>query len=155
VALVGLAALVSPTLGHAESRTGSASGRAGLDFRITIPAVVRATVIAQPDYLLIEDRHISSGYIDLDGGTSIQLTRNSRAGDPIAATYDTQLLSRIEVQVSSQNLAASSGTGTMRVTSGLATNKLVPISYRLYLAPGVQKGSYRWPVALSFSPIAV
>lgn len=153
--LLCLATLFASGNSRAASQTGAASGTAGLDFRIVIPAVVRATIIVQPDAILIEDRHISKGYIDLKGETSIRLTSNSRAGYVLAAAYDTQLLARIDVQVSSQNLVASSGFGTMRVTSGLATNKVVPISYRLYLLPGVQKGSYRWPVALSFSPIAV
>ena len=57
----------------------------------------------------------------------------------------------VEVQISGQNLNASSGAGSMRVNSDIAIDKVVPISYRLHLAPGARAGHYRWPVALAFS----
>ena len=151
VFVVGVAALAMPTIGFAESRTGGGSPRAGLDFRIVIPAVIRVKAVTQPERIVIEDRHIDQGYIDLDAGTSVKLTVNTRDGYLLSASYDPQLLSGVEVRVSSQKLTASSGFGSMRVASGLMTDKLVPISYRFHLVPGTRAGDYRWPVALAFS----
>ncbi len=144
--------LVLPMTALAENQNGSTRARAGIDFRIVIPAIVRAKVMSQMDSVTVEDRHIAAGYIDLDESTSLTLTSNSRNGYVITASYDTKLLSRIDIKISNQNLTASSGTSSMRVASGLIIDKIVPVSYRLHFAPGAQPGSYRWPIALVFSP---
>ncbi len=149
--IVGLAMLVVSTTSHADSGTGNTGAQASLNFRITIPAIIRVTPVVQPDHLIIEDRHIADGYIDLDAGTSVNITINSRGGYVLSARYDSKVLSRVEVRVASQNLTTSSGYGSMRVSSGLLTDKLVPIGYRMHLAPGVRAGDYGWPVALAFS----
>lgn len=149
---LGLATLAMPSL--ADSRTGTTGAKASIDFCIVIPAIIRVTPVTQPDHVVIDDRHIALGYIDLDAGTSVKLTSNNRSGYLLAASYDVQLLSKVEVRISSQHLTASSGHGSIRVASGLTTEKLVPIGYRLYLAPGVLAGAYRWPVALAFSLVA-
>ncbi|MEQ1515424.1 MAG: hypothetical protein ABL931_02920 [Usitatibacteraceae bacterium] len=154
-AVIGAAMFLMSSVSLAESRTGSASGRAGLDFRIVVPPIVRATLVAQPDRVVIEERHVTAGSIDMDAGTSVKLTSNNREGYVLAASYDTGLLSKVDVRVSHQNLVASSGFGSIRVRSGLAVEQLTPIAYRFYLLPGVRAGSYRWPVALTFSPVAV
>jgi hypothetical protein len=148
---VGFAFLTMPTFSFADSRTGSAGAQASIDFCIIIPAIIRITTVTQPERLVIEDRHISQGFIDLDAATAVKITINHRDGYLLSARYDAQLLSAIEVRVSSHNLATSAGAGSMRVASGLATDKLLPISYRLYLAPGARAGDYRWPVTLAFS----
>lgn len=128
----------------------SAAG-ARLDFRIKIPAIIRVTPVTHPERIVIEDRHVAQGYVDLDTGTTVRLTVNTRAGYLLSATYNSSLLASIEVMVSRQNLTISTGYGSMQVASGLITDKIVPISYRLHLASGVQAGEYRWPVALAFS----
>ena len=146
-----LAASVLPSTSVADSLTGATAAQSRLDFRIVIPAVIRVTPVVQPDHIVVESNHIEQGYIDLDGGTAIKLTSNSRSGFQLSASFDSQLLSRVEVRVSNQSLHASSGFGSMRVLSGLIVDKLVPISYRLHLLPGARAGQYRWPVALVFS----
>lgn len=130
---------------------GALSSSASLNFRIEIPAVIRVTPVSQPERLVISQRHIDQGYIDLDAGTSVKLTNNTRSGYMLTASYNAQLLSSVEVRVANQQLASSSGFGSMRVISGMVVDKLVDIGYRLHLAPGVRAGEYRWPVALAFS----
>lgn len=149
--LIGVAAAGIPGTSLAESRTGTSGAGASLNFRITIPAMIRVNAMTQPDRIVIGEQHVTQGFIDLDAGTSVNLTSNNRDGYVLTTRYDSTLLSAVEVHVSSQTLTASSGTGSMRVTSGFIVNKLVPISYRMHLAPGVRAGEYRWPVALAFS----
>lgn len=140
------------TLGcHAESQLAASTTRARLDFRITIPAIIRVTPLVQPERIVIEDRHIAQGYIDLDTGTAVKLTVNTRAGYVLSASYNSALLAGVELRISNQNLTISSGYGSMQVASGFMTDKIVPIAYRLHLASGVQAGEYRWPIALAFS----
>ena len=149
--MVALAILVFPKVSFADSGVGSSGAQANIQFRIVIPAIIRVTPVTQPEHIVIEDRHVAQGYIDLDAGTSVRLTNNTRNGYMLTANYDAQLLSSVEVRVSNHNMTASSGVGSIRVVSGLAVDKLVPIGYRLNLAKGVQTGQYRWPVALAFS----
>jgi len=148
-------ALATPVLSYADSQTGTTNGRASLDFRIVIPAVIRVSAVTQPDYIIINEQHITQGYVDLDASTVIKITNNTRNGYLLNARYDTQFLTKVEVQISGQNLTASFGAGSMRVSTGIAVDKLVPISYRLHLIPGVGAGQYRWPVALAFSLASV
>lgn len=148
---VTLATLIVPMRSFAEGRADTAGARANIDFRIVIPAMIRVTMVTQPDNILIEDRHIAQGYLDLDAGSSVRLTSNTRDGYLLQASYDSRILSSVEVRVSSQNLTASMGFGSMRVASGLIIDKLILISYRLHLAPSVRAGQYRWPLALAFS----
>ncbi|MEO8385102.1 MAG: hypothetical protein ABI583_07670 [Betaproteobacteria bacterium] len=153
--LAGLLTLVVPTIGHAESKTGTNSNSASVNFRIVIPAIIRVSAVSQPEHILIENRHIAQGYVDLDASTLVKITINTRSGYLLGAQYDAHFLTKVEVQMSGQNLIASTGAGSMRVDSGIIIDKLVPISYRLHLAPGVRAGDYRWPVALAFSLAAV
>ena len=149
--VAGLLILSVPISSYANGHIGTSSAGARIDFRIVIPAIIRVAAVAQPERIVVEARHVAQGYIDLDAGTSVKITNNTRGGFLLTASYDAQLLSMVEVRISGQNLTASSGTGSMRVESGVVVDKLVPISYRLYLAPGARTGDYRWPVALAFS----
>ena len=153
--VVSFALLAIPSRSFAESKTGVSSAAASVQIRIVIPAVIRVTVVTQPKRFFIEERHVAQGYIDVEGATSVKLTSNNRDGYQLNASYDSQLLSSIEVRISSQQLNATIGSGSMRVRSGLATNKLVPIDYRFHLVPQVRSGDYRWPVALVFSLVPV
>lgn len=148
---VALALFALPGIGHAQRAVAASGGTSAVDFRITIPILIKVKPVAQPDQIAIDARHIAQGFIDIDAATAVKLTSNNRDGYLLTANYDTRLLSSVEVRVSHQHFTASSGTGSMRVASGLATDKLVPIGYRLHLAPGVRPGQYRWPVALAFS----
>ncbi len=149
--LAGLLALTAATSCHAESQTGTSAAQTSLDIRVVIPAYIRVSRVTQPDQFVIENRHITQGYIDLDAATLVKITNNTRNGYLLAAQYDAEMLSKIEVKVAGKNLTASSGVGCMRVDSGVVLDKLVPISYRLHLARGVRAGGYPWPVALAFS----
>ncbi|MEO8101496.1 MAG: hypothetical protein ABI790_03165 [Betaproteobacteria bacterium] len=140
-----------PLTGHAENRTGTTSARAHIDFRIIVPAIIKVSAVTQPAQLAIDERHVAQGYVDLDAGTSVRLTSNSHAGYQMSAQYDSLLLSSIEVVVASQRLTVSAGYGSIRVAAGRIVDEVIPISYRLHLAPGVIAGHYRWPVALAFS----
>ena len=146
-----IAALLWPVYSSAESQTGTSSARASLDFRIVIPAIVRVKAIAQPDTLQITGSDIARGYIDLEAGSSVTLTTNSPLGYLLTARYDRQLLAAIEVRMSNENMNTNSGIGSMRMASAFAVDKVVPISYRLYLAEGIAPGVYQWPVRLDFS----
>jgi hypothetical protein len=150
---VAFLALLDPAYSFAESNTGAASAGASVNFRINIPAIMRVTPVTQPARLTIEQKHIAQGYIDFEA--SVKLTNNTRSVYSVSASYDVQLLSKVEVRVSGQQLSVSSGAGNIHIASGLAFDKLVPISYRLHLAPGTGQGEYRWPVALAFSLSAV
>lgn len=149
--IAGAAAFSASTFSYADSRADGRTASANMNFRIVVPAIIRVIPVKQPRFIIIGDADIARGYIDLDTGTTVKLTVNDRAGYLLSARYDANLLSGAEVRISNQKLTATSGYGSMRVASGLVTDKLVPIGYRLHLARDVRAGQYRWPVTLAFS----
>ncbi|MEP7156254.1 MAG: hypothetical protein ABI905_10815 [Betaproteobacteria bacterium] len=140
-----------PVAALAGSSTGTTSASASLNFRIEIPAVMRVTPVAQQQHIVIRQRDIDRGYVDVEGATSVKLTNNTRNAYVLSASYNPQLLAAVEVRIDRHRLNASAGVGSMRVATGFIVDKLVDISYRFQLAPGVRAGEYRWPVALAFS----
>ena len=153
--VAGLVALTAAVSSHADSQTGTNSSSASVNVRIVIPAIIRVSTVSQPETILIEQQHIAQGYIDLEASTLVKITNNTRNGYLLAAQYDMQFLARVDVQISGQILSALPGMASMHVDAGIAIDKLVPISYRLHLAPGVRVGNYRWPVSLAFSLAAI
>jgi hypothetical protein len=152
VFLMATTALINPTHSNAESRTDTTTAKAGIDFRIVVPAIVRATILDQPDWIEVNKRHIELGYIDLQEATSIKLTSNSRAGYALTVNYNAKLLHRVDIQIANQSMTSSSAPSSRQIPSGVIIDQKVPVSYRLHLTSDVRPGIYRWPVALTFSP---
>lgn len=155
VALALFSALLWPFHTNAESQTAANAARASVDFRIVVPAIVRVKAIVQPDQLLVTEADIARGYVDIEAGSSVIFTTNSRLGYLLSATFDQRLLASIEVRAANRLLQADSGSGSWHMASSYAVDQVMPISYRLHLAPAVQAGSHRWPVSLQFSLSAV
>ncbi len=153
--LLGIAVFLMSGAVFAESARGAPDAKAQLDFKIVIPSMVRVKALVQPDRITIEQAQVERGYIDLDAASSLLLTSNSRQGYVLSASFDSGLLASVEVKVANQVLRAADGLASMRVDAPMLVDKLVGVSYRLYLKPGVRAGDYRWPVALAFSPSVV
>ena len=153
--MLGLAAFLMSGVVFAESSAGSNPAAARLEFAIVVPAMIRVKALAQPDGITIGQAQIDQGYVDLDAASSLLLTSNSRQGFVLSASYDSGLLAGVEIRIANQILRAAGGLASMRVDAPMLVDKLVGISYRLYLKPGVRAGDYRWPVALAFTPSVV
>ncbi len=78
--LAAACVLVVATGALAESTLGSTVAHTALDFRITIPPVVKAEARADPASLQVTAGDVERGYVDLDGASSLVLTSNAHQG---------------------------------------------------------------------------
>jgi hypothetical protein len=126
-----------------------------INFKITIPAIMRITGLEQPDSVTIEPRHVAQGFIDLDGATSLRLTNNTRLGSTLAVAFDPTWVARVVVRARGHEHEVAGANGTVQLTNSRSTNELVQLGFRLYLRAGAESGNYRWPVALTITSRAV
>jgi hypothetical protein len=137
------------------ANNGSMTASGSINFRITIPAIMRITGLEQPDNVTIEPRHIAQGFIDLDSATSLRLTNNTRLGSTLAVAFDPTWVARVVVRAKGLEHEVAGANGTVQLTNGRSTNELVQLGFRLYLRAGAESGNYRWPVALTITSRAV
>ena len=135
---------------RAESMTGAPGAQAHIDFRIVIPAIVRARALTTPRYLPVGADDVARGYVDVDDATSLVLTSNSPSGYAVAVAFDERLVSRVEVRIQGNTLEASSRESWLHVDAPKMLEAPLRVGYRLYLAAGARAGTYRWPVTLAF-----
>jgi hypothetical protein len=135
---------------RAESMTGTSGAQAHIDFRIVIPAVVRARAFTTPKYLPIGEDDVARGYVDLDAATSLVLTSNNPSGYAVSVAFDERLVSRVEVRIQGNTLETASRDSWLHVAAPKMLDVPLRVGYRIYLAPGARVGTYRWPVALAF-----
>ena len=156
--MAGLALVASLTSisSHAEANTalGGSKASAPLNFRIVIPAIVRVKGLMQASGVTITQNDVDRGHLDLVAASTLMLTSNSRNGYIVSANFDSEILDSIEVKLPNKTLhaGASRDTKTMHVNSSILVDKVVGVSYRLYLKSGLKAGHYHWPVALAFMP---
>ena len=117
--------------------------------------MVRVRSIVHPLEITIQPKDVAQGYVDLDNVSLVTLISNNREGFELTARYDASLLSHIEVRVGSQHIVATSGFGSMHIQSPILRDTLIAVGYRLYINSGIAPGRYEWPVALTFSTLAV
>lgn len=153
---LALVATLASTSAHAEADSARDGSRASafLNFRIVIPAIVRVKALTQLSGVTITQNDIDRGHLDLDVASTLMLTSNSRNGYIVSANFDSEILDSIEVKLPNKTLhaGASRDTKTMHVNSSILVDKVVGVSYRLYLKSGLKAGHYHWPVALAFMP---
>jgi hypothetical protein len=137
------------------ANNGPMTASGSINFRITIPAIMRITGLEQPDSVTIEPRHIAQGFIDLDSATSLRLTNNTRLGSTLAVAFDPTWVARVVVRAKGLEHEVAGANGTVQLTSGRSMNELVQLGFRLYLRAGAESGNYRWPVALTITSRAV
>lgn len=139
----------------ASSANGPMTSTGQINFKITIPAIMRITGLEQPDSVTIEPRHIAQGFIDLDAATSLRLTNNTRLGSTLAVAFDPTWVARVIVRARGSEHEVAGANGTVQLTNNRSTNELVQLGFRLYLRAGAESGNYRWPVALTITSRAV
>jgi hypothetical protein len=147
--LVALAAL-SPGSALAGSSVGTIRAQTAIDFAIVVPAMVRVKALVQPDRIAIGESDVARGYVDLDEASSLLLTSNGR-GYHLSVAFDGSILERVRVRIEGEQFEIANGAGGVDVRAARLVDAPVRAGYRLFLKPGVQAGTYRWPVALAFS----
>ncbi|MGZ5104911.1 MAG: hypothetical protein ACXWHB_10720 [Usitatibacter sp.] len=140
---------------HAGSAIAPARAQASVDMRIVVPAFVRVEAQASPGVVPIGEADVARGYVDVDDATSLVLTSNSRSGFAMSVVFDERIVSRVAVRIAGLALEAASQGSALHVQAAQMVAKPLRVGYRLFLARGAVAGTYRWPVILTFGPLAV
>lgn len=150
--VAGLALPSAPA--QAESRLGTGSASARLDFRIVIPPVLRLKTLHQPTQVVVTERDVQAGFVDLPDGMAVEVVSNLRAGHSMMFQVASAVVKAVEV--TGLGAPVSAGAEAAMVSfpriKGAPTRTVHNLGFRLRLAPGAAPGTYQWPVALTLLP---
>jgi len=150
--LVGaaLAALLLLSLTPGKARATTSSKSAQIRVSATVSPYLRLDVLQQQPSLTITGEDIQRGYVDVSAGTSLRTRTNDRNGFLVNFDPRSNLFERVRVTGIGGTVEMGSGGGNVRVAYS-APESVAQLSYRFYLAQGVQSGNYPWPLQISAS----
>ena len=145
-----LAALLLLSLAPGKSRAATSSKSTQIRVSATVGPYVRLDVLQQQPLLTITAGDIQRGYVDVPAGTSLRTRTNDRNGFLVNFESRSNVFERVSVTGIGGTVEIGSGGGTVRAayTGPESTAK---VSYRFYLAQGVQSGNHPWPLQISAS----
>jgi hypothetical protein len=144
-----LAALLVLSLAPGTARAATASKATQIRVSASVGPYVRLDVLQQPS-LTITAEDIQRGYVDVPAGTSLGTRTNDRYGFVFNFSSRSNVFERVSVTGIGGTMEIGSAGGSIRVAF-TGPESAAQVSYRFYLAPGVQSGNYPWPLQISAS----
>jgi hypothetical protein len=144
-----LAALLLLSLMPGKARA-TTSAKSTMRISATVNPYVRLDVLQQQPSLTITAEDIQRGYVDVSAGTSLRTRTNDRNGFLVNFDSRSNVFERVSVTGIGATAEIGSGGGTIRAAYA-GPESLAQVSYRFYLAQGVQSGNYPWPLQISAS----
>jgi hypothetical protein len=150
--LVGaaLAALLLLSLMPGKARATTSAKSAQMRISATVNPYVRLDVLQQQPSLTITAEDIQRGYVDVSAGTSLRTRTNDRNGFLVNFDSRSKVFERVSVSGIGATAEIGSGGGTIRAAYA-GPESVAQVSYRFYLAQGVQSGNHPWPLQISAS----
>ena len=150
--LVGasLAALLLLSLMPTKARATTSAKSTQMRISATVNPYVRLDVLQQQPSLTITAEDIQRGYVDVTAGTSLRTRTNDRNGVLVNFDSRSTVFERVSVSGIGATAEIGSGGGTIRAAYA-GPESLAQVSYRFYLAQGVQSGNHPWPLQISAS----
>ena len=150
--LVGasLAALLLLSLMPGKARATTSAKSTQMRISATVNPYVRLDVLQQQPSLTITAEDIQRGYVDVSAGTSLRTRTNDRNGFLVNFDSRSNVFERVSVSGIGATAEIGSGGGTIRAAYA-GPESMAQVSYRFYLAQGVQSGNHPWPLQISAS----
>jgi mannitol/fructose-specific phosphotransferase system IIA component (Ntr-type) len=147
--LVAILSLAS--LPDAEAETARAAS-AQLKVSATVLPYTTMNVQNRAQMLTVTDADVSRGYVDIVGGSSIEVKSNSRGGYYLSfECFDPAFRQvRIDGLGKSATIGAGSGIVPMAMDGRVVR---IDLSYRFILSENVRPGAYPWPLTVSVMPM--
>lgn len=144
-ALVAALAMVSPgTFTPAQAaKTVSQS----VDFKITIPRIMRLQVLRQSETLEVTPQDVARGYVEVASGSLFEVTANT-PWDVSFVPHGGIARSAHVRGFSGEVVVGPSGAVLARMRP-MSRATMFDVSYRFELEPGVGPGTYPWPLSVS------
>lgn len=148
--LVGILALASVPDMEAEAATRSSGAQ--LRVSATVLPFANLKIHNQSPVLMITEDDVGRGYVDVAGGSSIEVMSNSRDGYYLSfECFDSSFR---QVQVDGLGKSALLGSGVGLVPMPMQGKVIrVELNYRFVLSENVKPGAYPWPLTLSVIPM--
>ncbi len=146
-AVLSLAALFC-TAGPATATVATSTT---LEVRAVVLAWAKATVVRQPDSIVVTDRDIRNGYVDAVAPSLIEVGTNSRQGCLLTIQGNEEVFSGMEVNVMGRNISVNPQGGMIPLN--IFGRQVVPLSVRFSLNRDSRPGRYAWPLMVSASPM--
>jgi hypothetical protein len=145
-----LAALLVVSLASGKAQATTASKSTQIRVSATVGPYVRLDVLQQQPSLTITAEDIQRGYVDVPAGTSLRTRTNDRNGFVLNFSSRSNVFERVRVTGIGGTMEILSAGGSVRVAY-TGPESAAQVSYRFYLAQGVQSGNYPWPLQISAS----
>lgn len=151
-AIVGLAAL-APASARAEAGGAGLRASQSVRFAIVIPPLLRMRALRQPPRLVVTERDVAAGFVDLPRAVALEVQSNLRAyavqlhlASPMVREAEvTGLGETVRIDGSAAAIGVAPGPrGTAPVT--------LTLGLRLRLDRGAVPGEYPWPMAVTLAP---
>jgi hypothetical protein len=147
--LVALLALASVSDAQAAS---SKSSSTQLKVSATVLPYTQMSVHNQSAMLIITETDISRGFVDVPGGSSIEMKSNSRDGHYLSFESSAEIFR--QVRIDGLGKPALLGAGSSIVPVAMEGREVrIQLSYRFILSENIQPGAYPWPLTVSVIPM--
>ena len=147
---VALSALLMLSLAPGEARATTFSKSAQMRVSATVGPYVKLDVLEQQRALSITQDDIKRGYVDVTAGTRLRTRTNNRNGFMINFGSQSQVFERVGITGLGGAVEIGANGGAIRAAySGPESS--AQVSYRFFLTPGTQSGTYPWPLQISAS----
>ena len=143
-ALVAVLAMVSP--GAVTPVEAAQKATQSLNFQITIPPVMQMKVLHQPATIEVTRQDVERGFVEVTSGSLLQVTAN--IGWQVSFLTRGGIASSAHVRGLPGNVVVGPEGGTVSGLRPMRHATVFDLSYRFDLAPGVEPGTYPWPVMI-------
>ncbi len=147
--LVGILALASVPDAEAASSM-SASTQVKVSARV-LP-FTKMRVQNQSPVLMVTESDISRGYVDVPGGSSIEVSSNSRDGHYLSFECSDEGFKQVRIDGLGKPALLSAGSSIVPFAMDGRVVR-INLSYRFILSDTMKPGAYPWPLTVSVVPM--
>lgn len=137
---VALFLLLGASWAHADGN------RAALTLTASVQPVLYQKTLHQTGILQIRPADIARGYVEIAGGTVVEIRTNEQAGYDLWFEISEGPVDRVWVIDRDRTTALSPTGGLIHQAYPGRSLEVKRLDYRLYLKPDIQPGAYPWPL---------
>jgi hypothetical protein len=128
------------------------SGKAELKVAATVLPYADLKVLNRSQTLLITEADIARGYVDVFGGSSIEVRSNCQDGYYLSFECFESAVKQVRVDGLGKPAVFGAGSGIVPMSVD-ARRAQIELSYRFILSENVHPGVYPWPLTVAVTPM--
>lgn len=144
---VGMAAALALFILSSPAQAGG--NRAAVQVSATVLPSIHQTLVAQQHRLEITPEDVRKGYVDVPAATVLSVETTNLDGYFLTFVLDQSVASEAWVTNEGRTTIVSGGIGMRHEDFPGIRGEMKELSIRLILTPGVQAGTYLWPLDIT------